>query len=288
MGNERRKSAWDVASQFLGEPIEGDEPNTPHRASLHIYCVLEWLERKGLLLPSGQTWLADQSEEPKCQVGLYRRDVTPQAAEFLDTCYERWFNSRGIFIGLFSDEYAEWEFEQLDDLWDEWTGVKPEKQYREFKRLFAEANDFDLCNGIFLLIGDRFHHCIEADKYNETERVVMITWSAMGIIDNGGFEYLFSSDFDGDPGFRLTFGVFETLGVERAVSAFREALALFPDSVPDPDLETRMHRYKQVPEETRESINRKFWSAGWDNEIVTRLAAYIREHQTELNYWEHQ
>lgn len=272
--------AWDYAAQYFEEV----EDFTPAQASAGIFVVLEWLNARGLLTESGKEWLNDRSEERMRQVGIFRDDVTAQAAAFLDAQYGSWFDRHGIFISLIPDAELT-ACDALDDMWDEYTGVKPEKQRRQFEDLFANGTDFSLCDGVFTFIGDRYNHLIAADKYSETERVVMLTWHASGIVDNGGFEYLFADDFPGDPGFRLTLAAFETLGVERALSAFREALALFPRSNPHPNPEKRMRLFKKASEAAREEINRKFWSAGRDKEIEKRLASYIRTHRTDLDYW---
>lgn len=146
--------------------------------------------------------------------------------------------------------------------------------------LFSSASDFDLCNGVFLKIGDQYGHVIAADEYSDEERVVMLVWHAKGIIDNGGFEYLFSGDFPGDPGYRLTAKVFESLESARAVTAFRKALAIFPSSELPADIDSRMEIYLRVSESKREAINKTFWSAGWDGEIKQKLAQYIRDHRS--------
>lgn len=277
MRARKTETAWDCASHYLEEI----EDWTPAQASAGIYDVLQWLNTKGLLTETGQEWLTNRSEERMRRVGLFRDDVTSEAAAFLDAYYETWFDRHGVFISLIP--HAELSArEALDDMWDEYTGVKLEKQRRQLEQLFAEGSDFDLCNGVFKQIAGKYKHDIAADEYTETERVVMLTWHARAIVDNGGFEYLFSYDVPGDPGFTMTVIAFETLGIERAVSAFREALALFPCSKPHRDPEKRMQIYKKAAEATREEINRKFWSAGWDKEIETRLDAYIRKHRTDL------
>jgi hypothetical protein len=151
------------------------------------------------------------------------------------------------------------------------------------RQLFDAATDFDLCNGVCLRIGDQYGHMIAADKYRPEERVVMLVWHGSGIIDNGGFEYLFEDDFPGDPGFRLTAQAFEQIDCEQAAAAFREAMAIFPDSRVPPDIDVRVKLYKQASESRREAINMKFWQADWEEAGEQRLrhkvAEYIRRHK---------
>ncbi len=56
----------------------------------------------------------------------------------------------------------------------------------------------------------------------------MLVWHSAGIIDNGGFEYLFAGDFPGDPDYQITAETYKTAGLLRGYEAFQEAFALFP------------------------------------------------------------
>ena len=149
----------------------------------------------------------------------------------------------------------------------------------EVESLFSDAGDFDLCDGVFVKIGDERGHEIDVTQYTVQERTVVLVWHASGIIDNGGFEYLFGGDFPGDPGFQYTAAAFEAIGCERAVDAFNEAFALFPDSQLPSDVDERMDIYVRTPESRREEINTRFWEVGWDDEIEKKLAEYIRSNK---------
>lgn len=155
-------------------------------------------------------------------------------------------------------------------------------QMENFDALLAEANDFDLCDGTFKLIGDRYHHWVDASRYSPEERVVMLVWHASGIIDNGGFEYLFSGDFDGDPDFRLTAEAFKTARLMRGYQAFQDAFALFPDGKVPRDSEERYEQYAANDPDVRDEINVKFWREGWDHECERKLAQFIRENAPAL------
>src|SRR3989304_1146344 len=160
----------------------------------------------------------------------------------------------------------------------------------EIERLIDTIDDFDVCNVVFQCIGDRYDHMIVADKYSNEERVVMLVWHATGIIENGGFEYLFEGDFPGDPGFRLTAQAFEQINCEQAATAFREAMALFPNSQVPEDIKVRQKLYKSIPESVREKINEKFFHADWEKagefRLRHKLAEYIRKHKTAFAHLE--
>ena len=158
----------------------------------------------------------------------------------------------------------------------------------EIEKLFGTASDFNLCDGVFVKIGDQYNHRIVADKYRDEERVVMLVWHAGGIIDQDGFEYLFGDDFPGDPGYQLTAKAFEQIDCEQAAAAFRQALSAFPGSRPPADVAERMKIYNQVPEAEREKINRKFWKAdreeAGEHRLRHQLAKYIRAHKAAFSH----
>jgi hypothetical protein len=88
---------------------------------------------------------------------------------------------------------------------------------------------------------------------------------------------LFEGDFPGDPGFRLTIQAFETVGVKPAVTAFKNALAVFPNSRPPNDIEKRLDAFLSIPYSRRQRIDETFWNA--TDEIVRQQAKYIRDHR---------
>ncbi len=146
-----------------------------------------------------------------------------------------------------------------------------------FERLLQTANDFDLVNGTFVRIGDRYGHRIAASQYTAEERVIMLVWHSSGIIDNGGFEYLFSGDFEDDPEFRITAEAYNTAGLARGYEAFKEAFTLFPNGQIPHDSEVRIRQYRLANESVREAINTKHWKDGWEGLREKNLAQYIRQ-----------
>jgi hypothetical protein len=142
--------------------------------------------------------------------------------------------------------------------------------------LLAKASDWELCDATFVKISDRYNNRVYASKYTPEERVVMLVWHASGLIGNGGFDYLFSGDFEGDPGFRLTAEAFSTVGLTRSHEAFEEAFKLFPEGHMPEDAEQRMVVFKGIDEAVRESLNQKVWLDDSEKTIETKLAGYIR------------
>lgn len=146
--------------------------------------------------------------------------------------------------------------------------------------LLSTDDDFDLCDGVFCAIAVMTGN--EIDLANEPEhcRTVTAIWHSSGIIGNGGFQYLFESDFNGDPGYRFSADAYKTIGAEESHVAFTAALALFADSELPTDIDERLRIFLSHPEETRDNINSQFWAG--DDDVKRLLATYIRSHQSEL------
>ena len=100
-----------------------------------------------------------------------------------------------------------------------------------FETLLAKANDWDLVNATFTKISDRHNHWVDASVYSPVERVIMLVWHLTGIIGNGGFEYLFAGEIDGDPDYHIAAEACKEAGLVRSYEAFREAFSLFPGGV---------------------------------------------------------
>jgi hypothetical protein len=146
-------------------------------------------------------------------------------------------------------------------------------------RLATDA-DFELCDSHFKEIVDHYGSDLKANDLPVPHRTVLLTWSAMGITDNGGFQYLFEGDFSGDPGFKLTAEAFDEIGCDSAAEAIRGAISLFPNGNVIADIERRLKFFQSTPESQRMELDQEFWAASkiGKGEICAKLAAYIRNH----------
>lgn len=63
-------------------------------------------------------------------------------------------------------------------------------------------------------------------------RVCMMLITAQGIIDNGGFEYFFESEFDGSPDMNDFVLVYDAVGASSSANAVKEALLRAKEPVP--------------------------------------------------------
>ena len=88
--------------------------------------------------------------------------------------------------------------------------------------------------------------CFEVlDKVRRVEfldqpcRTVVIVYSAWGIIGNGGFQYFFENNFEGDPPFDVFTQAFRTVGLGEIALRFSALVALFPFSDPHKSIQKR-------------------------------------------------
>ncbi|HEX4147190.1 MAG TPA: DUF4375 domain-containing protein [Pirellulales bacterium] len=176
-----------------------------------------------------------------------------------------------------------YEFGSPPDL--EGTNDKNRKRFEHtapFLTLLAEAGDCDLVDGTFHKIGERYGHWIDATQYSPDEQVIMLVWHSSAVIDNGGFEYLFAVEFDGDPDFHLTAEAYKTAGLLRGYEAFQEAFALFPDGTVPQDRTERNEQYKAANRSARDRLNRKLWQDRYDGTRERQLAEFIRKNAARL------
>ncbi|HXK26472.1 MAG TPA: DUF4375 domain-containing protein [Myxococcota bacterium] len=110
---------------------------------------------------------------------------------------------------------------------------------------------------------------------NSEEQTVCFAWLATQVINNGGFQYLFESFFEGDATYEKTAAAFHKIGANAAARAFDQAMRCFPDAIPSLDPDERLSRYEAVPESHRYVMDNSFMEAY--GEIVLSLARYIEQ-----------
>jgi hypothetical protein len=68
-------------------------------------------------------------------------------------------------------------------------------------------------------------------------RIVVLVHAAQGIIDNGGLQYFFESDFEGQPPYLVFVDAYRAIGADEEAEALALAVKLFPFSEP--------HKFKE-------------------------------------------
>jgi hypothetical protein len=126
------------------------------------------------------------------------------------------------------------------------------------RELLSTGNDFELCSHVFDLILKVYGEGLDALKIPKEHRTVFLIWHSVGIIGNGGFNYLFEGSFAGHPYFALTAEAFRDIRCKPAADAFRQALNLFPNSRPPTDIGRRLKLYRQGGGALRGKIDQQF------------------------------
>lgn len=80
-------------------------------------------------------------------------------------------------------------------------------------------------------------------------RTVVIVYSAWGIIGNGGFQYFFENNFEGDPAFEVFTQAFRDVGLEEIALRFTELVASFPFDDPHKSSQKRQAFLEASPPE---------------------------------------
>lgn len=152
----------------------------------------------------------------------------------------------------------------------------------DVNKVLETSDDFVLCDEIFKLMIKYYGEDFDVSKCKEKDQSVILVWHASGIVDNGGFQYLFEGNFKGDPHFAKTAAVFKIIKASKCAAAVEEALRLFPDSKPPEDIKKRLKTYQAVPAAKRQAIDVKFFSES--KQMKTILAKYIRENREEFKH----
>lgn len=147
----------------------------------------------------------------------------------------------------------------------------------------VEPDDSTLCGDVFEGILRKFgtNHGswqeVSIRGRSPFHRVVILVTEAVGIIDNGGFEYLFEHRYAGDPNFLKIVRAFERIGFHAGARALSEALALFPGGRPPRSFNRRLEEYPSVPKFKREALNDAWFAVS--NSAWPMLAEFIRKHR---------
>lgn len=150
------------------------------------------------------------------------------------------------------------------------------------EHLLEITDDFELCDQLFLRVVAHYGDPVDVSKCKVSEGVVMLVWQTMGIVDNGGFQYLFEGTYRGDPYFAKTLAAFQKIPADKCAKAVTDALRLFPNSRPPRDIEQRLEIYQHARRAKRLDLDDKFHSES--SEIPKLLAEYIRENREEFKH----
>lgn len=111
-------------------------------------------------------------------------------------------------------------------------------------------------------------------------QTVVIVFTAQGIIDNGGFQYLFASDFPNDPAYTLFSDAYRKIGASNAADCIEKAVALFPFPQPHLSRERRKAFLDSLPKGS------EFFQLGErisvDNHVWEALEHYVSDNRASF------
>jgi hypothetical protein len=144
--------------------------------------------------------------------------------------------------------------------------------------VFDIQDEFKLCDRVFGRLCESCNE-IDVDSCTELERIVRLVWHSAGLIENGGFHYLFEADFKGDPGFVYTAAAYHRIGALQAYEAFQDAIRQFPGGVLPADISERLRVYESIPAERWDEIVGRYYDATKNTEAC--LAGFIRKNRAQ-------
>ena len=115
----------------------------------------------------------------------------------------------------------------------------------------------------------------DLEKLSRAVRTVVIIQAAQGIIDNGGLQYFFESDFPNQPPYAIVVDAYREIGAIVEADAVAAAVSLFPFAEP--------HKNRARRDEFLEHLHENLSSPMWDldgklcgsEEVWRLLASYV-------------
>lgn len=138
----------------------------------------------------------------------------------------------------------------------------------------SSSDNFDICNNECKRLIEKYGSRNSITYYPRDVRCVVLIWTAIGKIENGGFEYLFQTKLPGDSYYKQTLESFKVIGCNDAYKSFKDALCQFPECSPPLDDNKRIQLYKLIPENVRDELDSSFWNV--IDKVIVKLAQYIK------------
>ena len=111
-------------------------------------------------------------------------------------------------------------------------------------------------------------------------RAVVVVSNVQGIVENGGFEYLFEKDLAGQPPYSFVADAYREIGAHTAAECLEAAVALFPFD--EPHLWAARRRELMASTDNNRmlaALSRQMWSSG----VWNSLEQYVAEHLEHFN-----
>ncbi|WP_312844488.1 DMP19 family protein [Diaphorobacter nitroreducens] len=121
----------------------------------------------------------------------------------------------------------------------------------------------------------------DVSRLPEPVQTVVVVDTAQGIIDNGGLEYFYESDFPGNPPYSFFVETFRRIGAESVASCIEVTYRMFP--FPEPHLHEgkRQQWLESVKHDESHEFVRLSRRACGDESVFRKLAEYVETNRHE-------
>jgi hypothetical protein len=119
----------------------------------------------------------------------------------------------------------------------------------------------------------------DVSRLSEPVQTVAVIDTAQGIIDNGGLEYFYESDFPGNPPYSFFVETFRRIGAESVASCIEVTSRMFPFSEPHLYEAKRQQWLDEVKEDETHEFVRLSRRACGDESVFRKLAEYVEKNR---------
>jgi len=148
---------------------------------------------------------------------------------------------------------------------------------RTVEELLADGSDLEICQGVFRRVVRRNGGEVTATGLGPEERVVVLVWHSLALIDEGGFRVLFAEGMPGDRRWKRTVQAYHAIGCTRAGNALRKAAAHLAGEDTGEYADERAERSLKQWAGLAPDEERRFLEV--IDEVECRLAEYVRAHR---------
>ncbi len=154
--------------------------------------------------------------------------------------------------------------------------ARPRAGRRTVAELLADGSDCDICEGMFRRVLRRNGGEVCATGLETEERVVMLVWHSLEVVNESGFRALVEEGIVGDRKLEKTADAYDAIGCVRAGGALRKAAAALRGSAreyADERAERSLRKWAGLP-----ALEQKRFLEVID-EVEKSLAEYVRAHR---------
>jgi hypothetical protein len=116
------------------------------------------------------------------------------------------------------------------------------------------------------------------ERLPEVMQTLIRVYSAQGVLDNGGLQYFFESDWNGNPAYSTFVESYRQIGAMDAAEALDRAVSLFDFENPHLDAKRRQDRMEELWEDhSNEFANLDARLCG-NESVWTQLKRFVEQH----------